>query len=81
MSLRRTIEIVTRLANAGAIKGYAIAGAVAALNYIQPTLTEDPDVLVSVGHFERRPSGLILLGPIEEALVRQGRDCRSAQGF
>lgn len=61
MSLRNTIEVVTRLAESGAIERYAIAGAVAALNYIQPTLTEDLDVLVS--HFESRRSGLILLDP------------------
>ena len=49
MSLRQTIEVVTKLAEQGAIKQYAIAGAVAALNYIQPTLTEDLDILVSIG--------------------------------
>lgn len=51
MSLRKTIEVVTKLAERGAIQRYAIAGAVAALNYIEPTLTEDLDILVSVAHF------------------------------
>jgi hypothetical protein len=41
MPLRKTIEVVAKLAAEGAIRQYAIAGAVAALNYIQPTLTED----------------------------------------
>lgn len=81
MSLRRTIEVVTRLAKAGAVKDYAIAGAVAALNYIQPSLTEDLDVLVSVAHFDQRPSGLILLGPIEEALVEMGYSERTDLGY
>jgi hypothetical protein len=45
MSLRKTIEIVVRLAEQGTIQRYAIAGAVAALNYIEPTLTEDLDIL------------------------------------
>jgi hypothetical protein len=61
MPLRKTIEVITRLAAEGALKQYAIAGAVAALNHIQPTLTEDLDVLVSVGDFEQRSSGLIVL--------------------
>ena len=58
MSLQKTIEVVSKLAGQGAIKQYAIAGAVAALNYIQPTLTEDLDILVSVADFEHK-SGLI----------------------
>ena len=45
MSMRKTIEVVTKLAEKGAIQRYAIAGAVAALNYIQPTLTEDLDLM------------------------------------
>ena len=68
MSLRNTIAAVTKLAEAGVFRQYAIAGAVAALNYIEPTLTEDLDILVSIAHFETRPSGLILLTPIEKAL-------------
>jgi hypothetical protein len=81
MSLRNTIEVVTRLAEGGAMQRYAIAGAVAALNYIQPTLTEDLDVLVSVAHFEKRQSGLILLGPIEDALAKMGYTERSDVGY
>lgn len=61
MALRKTVEVVAKLAERGVIERYAIAGAVAALNYIQPTLTEDLDILVSTAHFETRPSGLILL--------------------
>ncbi len=81
MSLRGTIEVVTRLAKEGAIEKYSIAGAVAALNYIQPTLTEDLDILVAVGHFERRPSGLIMFSPIEDALIRMGYSERTDLGF
>ena len=67
MSLRAAIEVITKLAEQGALQRYAIAGAVAALNYIEPTLTEDLDILISVAHFDRRQSGLILLTPIEKA--------------
>ncbi|MCX7361045.1 MAG: hypothetical protein NTV97_04070 [Alphaproteobacteria bacterium] len=80
MPLRKTIEVIVKLANEGVIGQYAIAGAVAALNYIQPTLTEDLDVLVSLGGFEQRRSGLILLTPIEEALGRLGYTERSDVG-
>src|SRR5260370_17955991 len=81
MPLRKTIEVITKLAAEGAIKQYAIVGAVAALNYIQPTLTEDLDVLVSVGDFERRESGLLTLKPIEAALAKLGYAERSDVGI
>ncbi len=81
MSLRKTIEVVTQLAERGAIQRYAIAGAVAALNYIQPTLTEDLDILVSLARFEDRPSGLILLTPIERALAEMGYTERTDLGI
>jgi len=81
MSLRQAIEVVTKLAGQGMIKQYAIAGAVAALNYIQPTLTEDLDILISIGNFEKRKSGLILLAPIESALAEMGYMERSDVGI
>jgi hypothetical protein len=81
MALERTIEVVTELADRGAIKDYAIAGAVAALNYIAPSLTEDLDILVSVANFERRESGLIPLTPIESALAEMGYTERSDVGI
>ncbi|MBX9777713.1 MAG: hypothetical protein K2Y71_25315 [Xanthobacteraceae bacterium] len=81
MSMRETIEVVTKLAEKGAIRQYAIAGAVAALNYIEPTLTEDLDILISVVGFEQRQSGLILLGPIEKALAEMGYTERTDVGY
>jgi hypothetical protein len=81
MSLRKTIQIVTKLAEHGAIHRYAIAGAVAALNYIEPNLTEDLDILISVEAFERRQSGLILLGPLEKALAELGYSERTDLGI
>jgi hypothetical protein len=81
MSLRKTIEVVAKLAEQGVIQRYAIAGAVAALNYIQPTLTEDLDILVSTVHFEKRQSGLILLTPIERALANMGYTDRTDVGY
>ena len=81
MSLRKTIEVIVKLAEQGGIDRYAIAGAVAALNYIQPTLTEDLDILVSATHFRDRQSGLILLAPIEDALAKMGYRERSGVGI
>lgn len=81
MSLRKTIEVIARLAKQGVVERYAITGAVAALNYIEPTLTEDLDVLVSIAHFETRQSGLILLDPIEKALADLGYIERSSVGI
>jgi hypothetical protein len=81
VTLRATIEVVAKLAERGVIGSYAIAGAVAALNYIQPALTEDLDVLVSIEGFERRTSDLILLGPIERALAEMGYAERTDLGY
>jgi hypothetical protein len=81
MTLRNTIEVVTKLAAKGVIGNYAIAGAVAALNYIQPMLTEDLDILISIDGFEERSSGLLLLGPIENALAQMGYAERSDVGL
>jgi hypothetical protein len=80
MSMRKTIEVVTKLAEQGVIKRYAIAGAVAALNYIQPTLTEDLDILISISDFKQK-SGLLLLTPIEKALAEMGYAERSDVGY
>ncbi|NOT42953.1 MAG: hypothetical protein HOP13_20940 [Alphaproteobacteria bacterium] len=81
MSLRRTIEVIVRLAETGTIGTYAIAGAVAALNYTQPRVTEDLDILVSVVAFQQKESGLLLLGPIESALAGMGYTQRSGVGI
>lgn len=81
MTLRRTIEVVMKLAEKQVIGSYAIAGAVAALNYIQPTLTEDLDILVSIDGFEKRVSGLLLLSPIDKALAQMGHAERTSVGY
>ncbi len=81
MTLRKTIEVITKLAERKIIGSYAIAGAVAAINYIQPMLTEDLDILVSIDGFEKRDSGLILLGPIEKALADMGYTERTDLGY
>lgn len=81
MSLQKAIEVVAALERDGVIQGYAIAGAVAALNYIQPTLTEDLDILISFRDFGKHQSGLLLLAPIEQVLVLRGYTERSDVGY
>lgn len=80
MTLQRAIEVVTKLAEKQIIGSYAITGAVAALNYIQPTLTEDLDILISIDGFEKSMSGLLLLGPIDKALAQMGYAERTSVG-
>lgn len=81
MSMRRAIEVVATLAARGVIKDYAIAGAVAALAYIEPTSTQDLDILISVADLQERRSGLILLTPVENALAEMGYAERSDVGI
>lgn len=81
MTLRRAIEVVVKLAEKQVIGSYAITGAVAALNYIQPTFTEDLDIPISIDGFERRVSGLLLLGPIDKALAQMGYTERTSVGY
>ena len=80
MTLRKAIEVVASLEEKGVLRRYAVAGAVAALNYIEPTLTEDLDILISVGELQTHKSGLILLTPITEALAQLGYNDRAGEG-
>ncbi len=44
MALAKTFQVINELAKDGVIKRYAVAGAVAALNYLEPVLTHDLDL-------------------------------------
>lgn len=81
MTLKATIEVIAKLAEQGVIKQYAIAGAVAALYYIEPTVTQDLDILVSLSDFGVHKSGLILLDPIEAELEKMGYTERKDVGI
>jgi hypothetical protein len=81
VSLRKSIAVIAKLKEQGVLEEYAISGAVAALNYIEPFLTADLDILISVGDLESRKSGLVLLKPIEEALAKMGYRERSDVGI
>jgi hypothetical protein len=63
--MKQTIDVINRMKVDGIIDRYAMAGAVAAYNYIEPALTSDLDILVSfVGNSDVQNSGLVSLAPI-----------------
>ena len=73
MGMKQTLDILNGLVAAGVVTRYAVGGAIAAYNYIEATVTEDVDILVSfegAGHQLR--SGLVTLGPIVAHLAAKG---------
>lgn len=70
MPMGRTIQILNDMVRDGVIDTYAIGGAVAAINYIEPVATEDLDILVSFA--DQRSSLLVTLGPITSYLAGLG---------
>jgi hypothetical protein len=82
MGMKETLDVINRMEADGVISRYAIAGAVAAYNYIDPTMTEDIDLLVAfdVALDKPRPA-LITLEPIHSYLKRQGYDQFRAEGI
>ena len=47
MGMKQTLDVINRMEADGIIGRYAIAGAVAAYNYIEPAVTSDLDILVA----------------------------------
>jgi hypothetical protein len=70
MAMGETLKVLNQMVTDRVIESYAIGGAVAAINYIEPTLTEDLDILVS---FENQKTALIVtLAPITSYLAKLG---------
>src|ERR1700757_926646 len=73
MGMKKTLDVINAMEAEGVIGRYAISGAIAAYNYIEPTVTEDLDILIS---FDTRPghprAGLITLSPILSYLKTKG---------
>jgi hypothetical protein len=70
MSIGKTLQALNQMVADGIVEQYAIAGAVAALNYIEPSVTEDLDILIS---FEIQPaSSLVTIGPIVGYMASKG---------
>jgi hypothetical protein len=68
--MAETLGVLAKLVESGVIDTYAIAGAVAAYNYIEPTVTEDLDVLITLDRIG--DTGLLTLTPILSALQSMG---------
>jgi hypothetical protein len=72
MGMKQTLDVINRMEADGIIGRYAIAGAVAAYNYVEPTVTEDVDILVAFDSGHQLQTGLITLGPILSYLTDKG---------
>jgi len=71
--MKSAFQIINRMVADGVIGTYAVGGAVAALNYIEPMLTDDLDVLISVDRLENQPRpGLVTLEPVFAYLRNAG---------
>lgn len=70
MGMKQTIEVLNQMAADGIVESYAIGGAIAAFNYIEPTSTDDLDILVSFDTPAK--SGLVMLTPIFSWLAQRG---------
>ena len=82
MGMQRTLDVINQMEADGVIGRYAIAGAVAAYNYIEPAVTSDLDILLI---FNNSPSGqtpaLISLEPIHSYLRAKGYDEHRKEGI
>jgi hypothetical protein len=73
MGMKRTLDVLNAMEADGIIGRYAIAGAVAAYNYIEPAVTEDVDILVALERGSGPGTlGLISLTPIFSYLKAKG---------
>jgi hypothetical protein len=72
LAIKDTLELINRMQADGVIGNYAIAGAVAATFYIEPSATLDIDILVDVDLARTPESSLISLAPIYEYLRNLG---------
>jgi len=79
MSMAETFTVLARLVEDKVIDAYAIAGAVAAYNYIEAAVTDDLDVLIAVE--KTGDSGLLTLAPIFAALRSMGYTEFRAEGI
>ena len=70
--MNATFAVINEMVEAGVIGRYAIAGAVGALFYLEPIMTSDLDVLVSVEGMTTARSGLVTLSPVFEYLKAKG---------
>jgi hypothetical protein len=73
MGMKQTLEVINAMEADGLIGRYAVAGAVAAYNYIEPTVTDDVDILISFNEpTDQLKPGLVTLAPIFAYLKMKG---------
>lgn len=81
MGMQRTLNIINMMEAEGVIGRYAIAGAVAAYNYIEPAVTNDLDILVSFDEpLNSQKPALISLDPIYSYLRSKGYHQHQKEG-
>ena len=82
MGMKATLEVVNAMEADGVIGRYAISGAVAAYNYIEPTVTDDLDILIAFKETSDRPkSELITLAPLFAYLKAKGYQEHRKEGL
>lgn len=79
MGMKQTLDVINRMEADGIIGRYAIAGAVAAYNYIEPAVTNDLDILISFG--KPASPALISLDAIYSYLKAKGYDQHRKEGI
>jgi hypothetical protein len=80
--MKQTLDVINRMEADGVIGRYAIAGAVAAYNYIEPAVTSDLDILVSFDEpADVKKPGLISLDPIYSYLTAKGYEQHRKEGI
>ena len=73
MGMKQTLDVINRMEADGVIGRYAIAGAVAAYNYVEPALTDDLDIMIAFESSQAQPrSALVTLGPVLSYLKDNG---------
>src|SRR5262249_14478589 len=82
VGMKQTRDVINQMGADGIIGRYAIAGAVAAYNYIEPALTNDLDILVS---FDTPPAegkiNFISLDPVYSYLKKKGYNEHREEGI
>jgi hypothetical protein len=55
MGMKQTLDVINRMEADGVIGRYAVAGAVAACNYIEPALTDHLDIMIAFESSQAQP--------------------------
>ena len=63
--MKKTIQVLNRLRSRGLVQDYAIGGAIAAMRYLEPSVTDDLDVYI---HLSPGSGSIVTLTPIYDHL-------------